>query len=246
MKTIWLVCGNRGGVGKTLVALALTSCLMTVSRREVAVLDGDGRSPDVFAAATRKVPAKAVDFRRLRPDRFDDMTEADYESIVHGLLRISSDLVINTPDGADDVLLSWFDSTLRFAERSNCTFKLLYVLNNRASGLDIVESMAERFAFMFPIRNLHFARPEGFADFDSQFAENFRQIYDFPELRSNEVAQLLTQRFLPAEFVETPGGGMLSRQRVKDWLTVASNIFLDILNIDVANSCVKPLVYPPE
>lgn len=243
MKTIWLVCGNRGGVGKTLLALALVSCLMDVSRRQVAVLDGDGRSPDVFAAASRKVPARAADFRRLRPGDYDDLNDRTYELMVNSLLRISTDLVINTPDGTDDVLMKWFDTTLRFAEQSGATFKLLYIMNNRGSGLDMVPSMAKRFEFMFPIRNLHFARPEGFTDFNTQYADKFGQVFDFPELRSNEVAQLLDKQYLPAEFVETRGGGILSRQRVKDWLAVASGVFLEIMDIDVANSRGDKMVY---
>ena len=243
MKTIWLVCGNRGGVGKTLLALALISCLMPISRKSVAVLDGDGRSPDVFAAANRKVPARAADFRRLRPNDYDDMNDEAYEVMVNALLRISTDLVINTPDGTDDVLMRWFDTTLRFAEQRGATFKLVFIMNNRASGLDMIPEMAKRFAFMFPVRNLHFARPEGFTDFNSQYSNNFGQVFDFPELRSTEVAQLLNHKYLPNEFVETRGGSILSQQRVKDWLATASGTFFEIMDADVANSRADKIVY---
>lgn len=240
-KTVWMVCGNRGGVGKSLVSLALISCLMSIARRQVATLDGDGRSPDVHAACVRKIPSRAVDFRKLRPDRFDDMSVFDYESIVQNLLSISTDLVINTPDGADDVLMQWFDSTLRFTESANVHFKMLYVMNHRENGLDILPDMARRFAFLFPIRNLHFARADAFTAFEENHEEGFRRTFDFPVLRDDEVTQLLVKQYLPSEFVDTRGGYILSRQRVKNWLDEASNVFLEIMDIDVANSNAPPL-----
>lgn len=241
IKTVWMVCGNRGGVGKTLVSLALVSCLMSIARRQVAVLDGDGRSPDVHAACVRKIPARAADFRKLRPDRYDDMSVFDYESIVQNLLTISTDLVINTPDGADDVLMEWFDSTLRFTESANVRFVMLYVMNHRENGLDILPELARRFAFLFPIRNLHFARADAFTVFQENHADGFRLAFDFPRLRDNEVTQLLADQYLPAEFVETRGGHALSRQRVKNWLAESANVFMEIMDIDVANSNAVPL-----
>lgn len=243
MQTVWMVCGNRGGVGKTLLSLALISCLMSISRRQIAVLDGDGRSPDVFGACLRKIPARAVDFRRLRPDRYDDMSVFDYESIVQSLLSMSSDLVINTPDGADDVLMQWFDSTLRFTETNQCVFRMLYVMNHRGNGLDLLPDLSRRFAYLFPVRNLHFARQDEFAEFERHHASNFRTVFDFPNLRSKEVTSLLDGRFLPNEYIDTHAGSLLSRQRVKDWLAEASNAFLEVMNISVANSLADAM-YP--
>lgn len=239
-KIVWIVCGNRGSVGKTLAALALISALME-SKRRVSVLDGDGRSPDVYAAALRKIPARCVDFRRLRPDLYSDMSIFDYESIVHDLLSISTDVVINTPDGSDDVLMEWFDATLRFTESSQCEFRLLFLMNQRENGLDILPAMAARFAMLFPIRNLHFARDDEFHGFDAKYRSLFQSTFTFPALRSQEVTALLSETFLPLEFVQAKCGTLLSRQRVKDWLAEANCTFGEILMIDSANSLVKPL-----
>lgn len=235
MKTVWVVCGNKGGVGKSLLCLALISCLMRLSRR-VAVLDGDGRSPDIFNACLRKIPARAVDFRRLRPDRWDDMQSGEYEALVQQLLFMSDDLVINTPDGADDVLMEWFDTTLRFTESSNCIFRMLYVMNHREDGLDLLPGMADRFAYLFPIRNLHFARASAFTAFNDMHASRFLEVFDFPVLRYAEVTQMLNKKYLPAEFIDTCGGGLLARQRVIDWLAEMDGMFSTMIETDVANT----------
>lgn len=244
MKIVWIVCGNRGSVGKTLAALALISTLME-SKRQVSVLDGDGRSPDVYAAALRKIPAQRVDFRKLRPDLYNDMSVFDYEGIVRDLLRISTDVVINTPDGSDDVLMQWFDATLRFTESSQCEFRLLFLMNQRENGLDILPAMAQRFAMLFPIRNLHFGRETDFTAFDAKYRSLFRDTFTFPSLRDQEVAALLTETFLPLEFVQAKCGTVLGRQRVRDWLAEASCTFSEILLIDAANSLAEPLYNQP-
>lgn len=236
MKTVWVVCGNQGGVGKTLVSLALISCLMSMARRQVAVLDGDGRTPNVHLAALRKIPSRAVDFRRLRHDDHRDMSIFDYEMIVQSLLLVSSDLVINTPDGADRELMGWFDSTLRFAESENVRFVMLYVMNHRGGGLEELPELARRFSYLFPLRNLHFARAEAFVDFERLHGDVFNHVFDFPALRDREVSQLLAGQYLPSEFVEAHGGTLLSRQRVKGWLTNASNTFFEVMEVNVANS----------
>jgi hypothetical protein len=235
MKTVWVICGNKGGVGKSLLSLALISCLMRLSRK-IAVLDGDGRSPDVYAACRRKIPARAVDFRKLRPDRYDDMLDGEYEALVHELLGISSDLVINTPDGADDVLMKWFDATLRYTEGANCTFRMLYVMNHRGDGLDLLPGMAKRFAYLFPIRNLHFARAPAFSEYNQSHAFRFQETFDFPTLRYAEVTQLLNSKYLPAEFIESQAGGLLARQRVVDWMAEMDNMFFTITESTAANT----------
>lgn len=241
-KTVWMVCGNRGGVGKTLAALGLISVLMRAKRR-VSVLDGDGRSPDVAEAANRKIPSRIADFRRLRPDLYDDMTVFDYESIVSNLAMVSSDVVINTPDGCDDVLLRWFDETLRFTEKSRVEFRLLYLMNHRPNGLDILPAMASRFALLFPLRNLYFGPESSFEAFNQEYAGIFRDVFEFPQLRDREVAALLDGKYLPHEFVETNASHLLARQRVADWLAAVTCVISDVMQIDSANSLVEPL-YP--
>lgn len=236
MKTVWLICGNKGGVGKSLLALALVSCLIRMMR-QVAVLDGDGRSPDVYAACLRKIPARAIDFRRLRPDHYDDLDQAQYEQIVQDLLLSGSDLIINTPDGADDILLRWFETTLNYTERTtDCIFRVIYLMNHRDDGLDMIDKMGARFAFMFPVRNLHFAQPSAFTSFNALYADKFAEVFEFPELRSAEVTQLLRGKYLPAEFVDVGAGSLLARQRVVDWLASMDGMFYEIMEMDAANS----------
>lgn len=244
-KTVWVVCGNRGGVGKTLAALGLVSALMKVKRR-VAVLDGDGRSPDVAQAASRKMPVKIADFRRLRPDRYDDMTVFDYEQMVINLLKVSSDVVINTPDGCDELLMQWFDATLQFTQRDGVEFRVLYVMNHRPNGLDILPEMIRRFPLLFPLRNLHFARADDFEAFNACYENRFRDVFEFPKLRAQEVGKLLDGLYLPLEYIETQASHILSRQRMANWLAEVILIMSDIMQIDSPNAISEPEPAPED
>lgn len=197
-KTIWMVSGNKGGVGKSLACLALASAL-DFRGQAYAVMDGDGRTGDVYAAFTRKVPAKWGDFRDLRPDSHLCIRDAEYEKSLHQLLRSSNDLIVNTPDGADSLLMKWFDVTLKHTESNNYQFKFIYMMSDRPDGLDLIPELVDRFQFFYPVRNLHFGKPADFSKFNKDFSGKFHGVVDFPILRSEEVRVIFDSKTYPSE-----------------------------------------------
>ncbi|MFX1767934.1 hypothetical protein PWP93_36300 [Paraburkholderia sp. A1RI-2L] len=252
MPTVWMVSGNKGNVGKSAVAIALTQTLLTAcGEHSVSVIDGDGRTPDVHRVCLRRIPAKVLDFRRLRPDSAQSMVEDDYFNELYRKLRISDHVVINTPDGADDQLMGWFDSTLQCTESLSKSdddidvqFKFLYVMNAGDDGLDYLRQLSSRFQMLYPVRNLFFGPPERFKTFNAEFASDFNNILDFPALGAFEYDRLKRFRLLPQDFVNlrwspdardvvTPK--LLSRKRVQDWLAAANDTFSTPMYDDTSN-----------
>lgn len=193
-----MVSGNKGGVGKSLFCLSLASSL-DVLGESYSVLDGDGRVGDVFAAFDRKCPARHGDFRQLRPDSHLCQFDSVYESMLHQLLRGSDNLIVNTPDGADQILSKWFDVTLRHSEPNNIQFKFVYLMSPRPDGLDMLLDLSSKFEFLYPIRNLHFGPTELFAGFNKDYARFFNEVIDFPELRGEEARLLFDLRTYPQD-----------------------------------------------
>lgn len=237
-KTVWMVSGNKGGVGKSLFCLALASAL---ERRgdQFAVFDGDGRTGDVFATFDRKVPARWGDFRQLRPDSHNCANDAAYENILHQLLRGSPHLIVNTPDGADSVLTKWFDVTLRHTESNNYQFRFVYMMSDRPDGLDILPELAKRFQFLYPMRNLHFGPQELFAGFNKHYLGSFNVVIDFPALRSEEVRMLFDLKTHPAEAMALVGKEnrahtlpTLVRARLMAWQKQIDEVVGDIIESD--------------
>jgi hypothetical protein len=218
-----MVSGNKGGVGKSLFCLALASIFD--KRNELfSILDGDGRTKDVYSSFIRKIPARWADFRELRPESHNCPQDAVYEAIVHKLLATSTHLIINTPDGADSLLMKWFDMTLKHTESNNCRFRMMYLMSDRPDGLEMLPALSERFSGLYPIRNLHFGTQERFAIFNMDCEPMFHDVLNFPILRGDEVRLLFDGGTYPSEMLREKIRGRyrwpaLSRARIRNWLS---------------------------
>ncbi len=241
-KTVWMISGNKGGVGKSLFCLALASAL-EMRDEQYAVLDGDGRTGDVYAAFTRKVPARWGDFRELRPASHNCSFDAAYEGMLHQLLAGSPNLIVNTPDGADSILTKWFDVTLMHTEANNYQFKFIYLMSDRPDGLEILPELAKRFQFLYPVRNLHFGTEDLFAVFNREYLDRFHVVTDFPALRGEEVRMLFDVKTYPAEALHLVASGtdshtlpVLARARLMAWQKKVNEAIWDIIeNRDESN-----------
>lgn len=233
-KTVWMVSGNKGGVGKSLFCLALASALDTRGE-SYAILDGDGRTGDVFAAFLKRCPAKWADFRMLRPESPNCVQDGVYESMIRALLSTSQHLIVNTPDGADSMLMKWFDLTLGHTEKNNFLFKFMYLMSDRSDGLDLLPGLAERFSFFYPIQNRKFGTEDLFAVFNRDYARLFNEVVEFPILRGEEARMLFDVKTFPAEAMRLKLKGKytipaLSRARLLAWQSIVSEALSDIID----------------
>lgn len=238
-KIVWMVSGNKGGVGKSLLCLALASAL-EMRGEQYAVMDGDGRTGDVYDTFLRKCPARWADFRELRPESHNCRQDEVYETMIHQMMQTSPHLIINTPDGADSILMKWFDMTLKHTESCGYQFKLMYLMSDRPDGLDMLPGLAERFAYLFPIRNLYFGGIDLFVAFNNSYARRFREVVDFPALRGEEVRLLFDLKTFPAEAINLKrGAGALPtiiRARYLAWQIQVNEVLSNILDGDeIAN-----------
>jgi hypothetical protein len=243
-KVVWMVSGNKGGVGKSLFCLALASVL-EIRKEPFAVLDGDGRTGDVYATFVRKVPARQADFRDLRPEMHNCSQDEVYEAIIHQMMRICNHLIINTPDGADSTLMKWFDMTLAHTERHGFEFKFVYLMSDRADGLDMIPGLMKRFGYFFPVRNLYFGDPNLFLTFNHIYKKAVDMVIDFPVLRGEEARMLFSLKTWPFQAVnlkDKDSGSftvpILSRSRLLTWISDVAEQISDMIDRDASN--VKP------
>lgn len=245
-KTIYMISGNKGGVGKSLFCLSFAS-ILDMRGDHYAILDGDGRNGDVFYAFSRKCPARLIDLRELRPESALCSLDEEYENILHELLRASPNLIVNTPDGADPILTKWFDFTLKHTESNNYQFKMIYLMSSRPDGLNMLNDLIDRFNFLYPVKNLHFGKSSLFSAFDNRFSDKFNTIIDFPKLRGEEVRMLFDLKTYPYEILnlkrisqKTFAAPALSRKRILLWQEEIYQSVIDIIeNVDDSN-----LIFP--
>jgi hypothetical protein len=236
-----MISGNKGNVGKSLFCLALASVL-ELRGETYAILDGDGRTKDVFSIFLRKCPAKWVEFRDLDPESSTGMEAGDYQELVQTMLESNDHVIINTPDGVDNILSKWFHQTLRHTEINNCLFKLMFLISERPDGLDMMPDMMREFSFFYPVRNLHFGVPDKFTAFNLEYFERFDTVVDFPKLRDDEARMLFDYHVYPAEALQLKNKSgnfalpALERARILHWMTLVSEAISDVIdNVDVPN-----------
>lgn len=241
-KTVWMVSGNKGGVGKSIFCLAMASAL-EMRKIPFAILDGDGRTGDIYQTFRRKVPARQADFRALRPESHLCNLDAVYEGQLRQLLAGSSHLIVNTPDGADQVLKKWFDVTLSHTEAGNINFRLIYLLSDRPDGLEMLPDLAESFQFLYPIRNLYFGAESIFTAFNQKYMDGFKVVMDLPVLRSEEVRMLFDLQTYPAEALQIKRKNSkchaiptLTRARLYRWQNTVNEMAWEMVdNTDMPN-----------
>ncbi len=246
-RSIYLISGNKGGVGKSLFCLALASAFDMLGQK-YAILDGDGRTADVHQAFDRKCPARLGDFRNLRPELHTCTLDEDYKKTLEQLLKPSPNLIINTPDGADATLMKWFDTTLQHTEQNNWQFKFIYLMSDRPDGLELLPELAARFHFLYPVRNLYFGSEVLFAEFNNHYLPKFNAVIDFPKLRGEEVRMLFDVKTRPFEAItlrrpgtETYALPTLTRARLMAWQkSVNENLIDMIANVDESNLMDEP------
>jgi len=104
MPRVWLVTGEKGGIGKSLFAMTL-ACFLQGEKRRVAVVDFDFRNADVVAGDLKI---------RINLNQSVNLSVGEYEDLK--MLEPSTEVVINTPGVfLDPAIQNRHDVALRVA-----------------------------------------------------------------------------------------------------------------------------------
>jgi len=104
MSRVWLVTGEKGGIGKSLFAMLL-ACFLQGQKRRVAVVDFDFRNADVVAGNSRV---------RINLNQSINLSVGEYEDLKS--LEFNTEVVVNTPGVfLDPAIQNRHDTALRVA-----------------------------------------------------------------------------------------------------------------------------------
>ncbi len=196
-KVVWLIAGNKGGVGKSAVAKAVVEWLQS-HETPVMVVDGDKRTPDVHEAFNELLTTEQFDLNdEIGWPLFSDfLCETDFAGHV----------VTNLPDGISDRAILYFQRLERLALGYNFEVKVLFVLNTLPDGLHLFDRLSESFKTVFPIKNLCFGTPAEFEHFEITFAARYEgKLVLFPKM-APRIMSLVRESGLPyQQFAEQSG-----------------------------------------
>lgn len=193
-KVAWLVAGNKGGVGKSVVAKSMADWLRfhTVA---MTIVDGDKRTPDLYAAF----------HGTTRGHQFDLNEETGWAELSDFLCddKLQGHIVINLPDGISDRAIQNFHRLERLAASYGFAVKVLFVLNTLPDGLNLLMSLAESFASVIPVKNLFFGSASEFRHFDECFAGQFDdKTILFPSMHAGLMMVYRESHLTLSEFIE--------------------------------------------
>lgn len=229
-KPIYLVGGSKGGVGKSIVTMALIDSLQSLDET-VLLVETDTTNPDVWMCYRDEVETATL-----------DLDEADGWIALINRCESQPDhpVIINTAarnNHGVSVHGVTLDSTLAELQRPLVTF---WVINRQRDSLELLKPFLDALpnATVHVVRNLYFGEPAKFELYNqSRLRETLEraggQTLDFPDLADRVSDDLFGRRLTIARAArDLPLG---NRAELTRWRHACARMFARILH-DPANA----------
>jgi NUBPL iron-transfer P-loop NTPase len=239
-----VVHGEKGGVGKSFVSLALADYLSSTGTK-VAVLDADTSNPDVSRMFANSAPCAQVNISN----------ENGWMDIVDFVVKHPSHtIVMNTPAGADKHIFTHLPHFANFLaeQESPVDMELWWTMNLQHDSVNQLNSANNAYGKYFKqvriICNLHFANGDKDQFFlwqesplRTKIENNLGVTVYFPGLHLRVVGKVFTPgKSMPfsdaadAAAGEKVGLEYSERWKLQQWLTDVKNLFQPLLQNPVA------------
>lgn len=217
MAKMFLISGEKGGVGKSTACIHLIEALRAAGMPPV-IYDGDPVNPDVLA---RYHDALAFDI--ASPQAWGEVLEA----------AGAGPIVVNLPARGGEVLESYADAFKEAANALGVEVTYLHVMNRQKDSLMLLASAVERLggvASVYAVRNLYFGEQSKFTLFNnSKTRQKVAGEINLPELADHvaDAMQTAPKGQLPLETGE--GLKIFDREILKKWLRQAGEVWAPVL-----------------
>ena len=216
MGKLYLISGEKGGVGKSTACIHLVEALRAAGMPP-AIFDGDPVNPDVVA----RYPGAEV-FDIASPQAWGEVLEA----------AGAGPVVINLPARGGEVLEGYSDAFKEAAGSLGVQVVYLHLMNRQKDSLMLLASAVERFgnvASVYAVRNLYFGEQSKFTLFNNSKTRQKAGEINLPEL-SDYVAdamQTAPKGQLPLETAETLKA--FDKEILKKWIRQAAEVWAPVM-----------------
>lgn len=218
MNKVFLVSGEKGGVGKSTACIHLVEALRAVGT-PANVFDGDPVNPDVCA---RYADAKPLDISS--PQAWGEALES----------AANGPVVVNLPARGGEVLEAHAAAFQEAASSLGVEFVYLHVMNRQKDSLMLLANALERFSGMasiFAVRNTYFGEQGKFTLYNgSKTRQKLAGEINLPEL-ADHVADL-AQTSPAGKSLQEISEGMkaLDKAMLSAWLRAAPEVWAPVLS----------------
>src|SRR5260364_29331 len=181
-KIIWLITGNKGGCGKSVMAKCMVEWLHNLSTF-ITVVDGDTHTSDVATVFSDYLCA---------PNRDEKL--------------ISHHIVTNLPDRMSYQVMSFFERFIQLTQAYDFQVKVLFVMNALPDGLYLFGKLTTVIPEVIPVKNLAFAKAREFIHFDATYGlQQKRRILLLPGMNPRIMQVVRASNLSFADFLSQTG-----------------------------------------
>lgn len=216
--------GSKGGVGKSMISMALLDYLKYEKKEKVLLIETETSNPDVYKAYRDLVDSKLVDLSSL--DGWIDLA-----NIIEGMPEHS--LVINSAARLSIEVESYGKILNDAIEILGRRFLTLWVINRQRDSLELLKNYMEMMpkSELHVIMNLYWGSVEKFSTYASSISkkkveENGGKSLTFPELADRVADELNVKRLSICRGIsEMPIGNRIELSR---WRSKCASMFEEL------------------
>lgn len=219
---IYMVGGSKGGVGKSVVTLALVDYLRRTDVN-VVLVETDTSNPDVMKAVHDEIECASCDL--------DDVSGwIDFVNFCD--MHRDATVVVNTAARNQTGVAQYGGTLASTLDELARRLVVLWVINRQRDSLELLLKFGATFpnAVTHVVRNSYFGSPEKFTLYrDSRLrnaVEAQGQSLDFPDLADRVADELRSQRLSVRKAAETMHMG--ERAELLRWRAVCSTMFAKV------------------
>lgn len=211
-KTLYIIGGGKGGVGKSMLTMALLDYLLSEAKNErVTLVETDPANPDVYKSYEK---VKSVGHKLIALD-----SEQGWINLLNDLPELIKDpVIVNTAAGASAALMQHMPMLFDAQKELGFDLRMFWPINRQRDSLVLLNEVLNAMPNIHTtvVRNTYFGGADKFVLFDeSKVKDRVQQVMDLPELNDRVTDQLINKRLPLDSGNELAFGDRIALQRFR-------------------------------
>lgn len=221
---VFLVAGGKGGVGKSMVTMALSDFLTKRRGRKILLVECDTSNPDVGKTF---IDNEYVEVLSISLDKVDGWIE-----LVNYCESSDRDIVINSAARSDEAIAKFGSILIECLRELQIELISLWVINRQRDSIELLKKYMDIIqGELHVVRNTFYGTPDKFELFNNSLtkieAEKRGAIIDFPDLADRVADDFYSKRLSVDKAAETMPLG--NRAELKRWRFITWQKFDEIV-----------------
>lgn len=221
MAHLYFIGGSKGGVGKSMVSIALCDYLTQHKGQHIKLIESDTSNPDVGKIFAKDEKVEVISCR---------LDDADgWIELVNLCDGNQDDVVVNSAARANEAIAEFGGTLIGSLDELKMDFTTFWVINRQRDSIELLKGYMESVpaGALHVVRNMHFGAATKFELYNNSKlkgeAEKRGSTIDFPDLADRVSDAMYSQRLSVARGLEEMPLG--NKAELKRWRNAAWQMF---------------------